>query len=547
MKASRIGLPHDEEAILARTRWDELKTDRTADESDWEAIARFIRPQRRGFVGSDPSLRRAEKPLSSAPIMAAINFSSGLYGTLTNPANRWMRLTMGGGAGDSPEMRRWLDVVTDRILASFRPAVSPFYSSVNQLFADITSFGNAAQYDELREQKRRIVDVTLSLAEIVFEVDADGEVVEVVRRFELRPEQAIGLFGAEGLPTKILEQAQKKVRDRTVYYHHVKLNLDLKTGRLGADGKRWLSIYACEIEDTLVRRAGYDEMPFMAPRWEVESGQTYGTGPGFVALASARLHHRMEEANLRAGQKAADPTLLAPDRDAMPLNGRIVPGRVIYGGVDMRGNALVRPLDNLGNTGLTLEMQERKVAEIRDVFHWTLMNLAGRTGMTATEVLQIQEEKMRLMAPHLGRVQEEYLAPKIRRRFALLWRAGQLPPPPEGSGGLPLEVEYTSAAAMAQKSADGANVTRLLADLAPLAQLKPRTMERINEDDLVEVLAEARGTPSRVLLSREEADQRSQARAEQEQAAQAMQMAQAGAGAARDAAQAAQAVGMEGA
>ena len=298
-----------------------------------------------------------------------------------------------------------------------------------------------------------------------------------------------------------------------------------------------------------MREAGYDEMPFFWPRWEVDTGQRYGRGPGMVALPDARRLNLMDAANLRAGQRASDPTLLAPERDAWPLNGVARPGEVIYGGGDARGNPPIRPLDTSSGTGLTLEMAERAVENIRDAFHWSLMNLAGRTGMTATEVIERAEERMRMMAPHMGRIQEEYLAPKIARRFFLLWRAGQIPPPPPdlAQGGVALEVEYPSAAAMAQKSSDGAAVVRILQDIGPLAELKPRLLDRISEDDMVEVLMDARGAPARILRSREDADAIAAQRAQAQQAAQAMEMAKSGAGAMRDAAGAAAAMAPAGA
>lgn len=531
-----LGLAPENDGEEAIRRWDELKGTRAHYEGDWESIARLIRPQRGGFASADPSRVRDEKPLSSAPIVAQSNFSAGLYGTLTNPANKWFAL-----ASQDPDlnkfqpMKLWLDACSHRILASFMPSTSPFYSAATQLFADIASFGNAAQYDEVRLEERKILDVTLSLAEVVFDIDAFGRVNEAVRKFKLKPRAAVMMFAGQ-VPAKVVELAQRGSQEEHWYYHHVKANADYRRGRLGPAGKRWLSIYVCEVERMVCRRAGYEEMPFHAPRWEVESGQVYGTGPGFIALASARVSHRMQEANLRAGQKAADPTLLAADRRVWKLNGVVRPGHTVYGGVDMQGRPTIRPLDNFSSTGLSLEMQQELKDEIRDAFHYSLMTLAGRTGMTATEVMEIQEEKMRLMAPHMGRIQEEYLAPKIARRFQILFRAGQLPPPPEGiPEGAGLEVVYTSAAAMAQKSAEGAAVVRILQDIGPLSQLDPRYMDRINPDDVLEVLQEARGAPSRILRSREDADQLAEARA---QAAQQQQLLEQGPGAMRDLAQA---------
>lgn len=531
-------LTSDPRADEAIQRWTDLKSERSNFEADWHDIARLIRPQRGGFGLSDFTGRSLDKPLSSAPIVAQSNFAAGLYGTLTNPANKWMGLRVSDpDKADFKPVRDWQDQVTDRVLASFRPANSPFYSAAIQLFSDVASFGNAAQYDEVVQAERKILDVTLSLAEVVWDIDGFGRVNEVVRRFELKPRAAVRLFGQ--VPGKIAELAERNDQSKHAYYHHVLPNDQWTRGALGPRGKRWLSVYACELDRCVITVRGYDEMPFHVPRWEVESGAICGTGPGFVALPSSRVLQRMKTANLRAGQRIADPTVLAPDQRYMPLNGKVAPGQVVYGGVDVRGQPMLRTFDVGGVTGLTLEMQMQETDEIRDAFHWSLMNLAGRTGMTATEVIERQEEKLRLMAPHMGRIQEEFLAPKIARRFQLLWRAGQLPPPPPEAAGAGLDIVYESAASMAQKSSEGAAVVRVLQDVAPLAQVDPGVMDRFSTDDMIEVLAEARGAPSRILRSREDAAKIAEARAQAQQQMQAAQMAREGAGALKDAAGAA--------
>ena len=195
-----------------------------------------------------------------------------------------------------------------------------------------------------------------------------------------------------------------------------------------------------------------------------------------------------------------------------------------------------------------MEMQRAKVEEIQEAFQWSLLSLANRTGLNQIETLEIQERQLRMSAPNLGRIQEEYLAPKIARRFSLLYKHGQLPPPPDGMPeGAPLEVEYLSAAAMAQKSAEGASVMRILDDIARLGQIDPRKAQeagnRLSTDDVVEVLIEARGAPARVLLSREEARERDAADAQQAQMQQALQAAQVGGGVVKDLAQAEQLMG----
>lgn len=520
-------------------RWDELKVERSHHEQDWEDIARAMRPQRGGFSNSDPAQHRNNKTLSSAAMIARSNFSSTLYSTMVNPANKWMSL-----AAADPDlagyhaMKIWQDMASAKVLASFRPSVSPFYTATTQLFADVASFANGAQYDEVRPNEGKILDITISLSEIVYDIDAFGRNIEVVRRFSLTARAASDMFGHENLPEKLRDKAEKGSVDKFVFYHHVHKNVDWQHGKLGPRGKRWLSTYGVEEGRAVLRESGYGEMPFYGPRWEVDTGQTYGHGPGHVALPSSRVLERMKEANLKGGQFAADPVLLGPDKDAWPLSGQIRPGEMVYGGVNYQGQKVVQPLHTYQGTGLSLEMQQMEISDIQEAFHWNLMNLANRTGVTSLESMERQEQNARLMAPYMGRLQEEYLAVKIGRRFQMLWRAGQIPPPPPEAEGQPLEVKYLSAAALAQKSSEGAAVIRIFNDLAPLVGVKPRFMDRIDDDNAIDILVEARGAPERLLKSRDEADEIAQAREQQAQAAQAMQAAQAGGGIMKDMAQA---------
>ena len=533
------------QARTAISRWSELKRDRTQHEQDWEDIARLIRPQRGGFTFIDHQTRDFIKPLSSEPILAASSFAAGIYSGLTNPANRWFGLeTPDEDFNAWRPMAEWNDIATARVLASFRPALSSFYSSTFQAYSDIAAFGNAAGYDEMNRRERKFMDITISLAELVFDIDAWGRVWEVVRRFRLTPAAAIDMFGADNLPPKMLELAQKGDRTQVTFYHRVAANTVANPGGIGRNSMPWSSVYACEMECWLIEEGGYHEMPYYAPRWDVDSGQIYGTGPGFIALASTRAVHQMDAATLRAAQFAADPTMLAPDRQDWPLNGHVRPGVVVYGGVNMQGQQMLRPLQTGGGIGLTREEKAAKLEEVKNAFHYALMTVQGRTGMTAEETLIMEEARMRNWAPHSDRIMEEYAAKKVERRFRMLWRAGQIPAPPKEAQGLPMQVRYQSAASMAMKAREGMAIKQFIADLGPLAQTNQRYLERLDPDAVIEALHEAAPSlPARLLRSREDADQLAEARAQREQMAQGLQAAQMGAGAMKDAAAAAGAMG----
>lgn len=537
--------PRAEEAIQ---RFQDLKTtsNRAQWEQDAESIARLIRPQRGGFGLDRPQDRNLGKPLNSDPIDAQASFSAGIYAGITNPATRWAGLETGDADLNKWQpMAEWNDRATKITMASFGPAISSFYPATFQAYSDISAFGNAAGYDEMDRKRRRFNDVTVSLASVVVDVDAHGRVIEVVRRFYLTPRAAVREYRRDFLPQALLEKAEKGHTEEIAFYQHVKPNESFERGKLGAGGKPWISIIACEMKCTLVRQSGYEEMPFYFPRWDVDTGHVMGTGPGYIALASARKLHLMDAATLRAAQYAADPTVLAPDREAWPLNGQIAPGRTVYGGTNHQGQKVVHTLERSPSIGLTIEEKREANEAVKNAFHYAIMSLAGRTGVTDEETRIMEEARLRNWAPHADRIMEEYAARKVERRFRMLWRAGQIPPPPEGvPQGVDLRVKYQSAATAAMRAREGMETRQLIADIKPLAEMKPRLMDRISEDDLIETLHDASPSlPARLLRSREEADKIAEARAEREAQAEQMAAAESGAGIMRDLGQAAGALG----
>lgn len=531
----------------ARRRWDELRQERIQFENDWNDIARLMRPQRGGFGVDTATSRQLTKALGSEPMIAHGNFSAGIYSGITNPANRWASFTTPDqDLNRWPPFAEWLDRQSAKVFASFSPANSSFYTSSYQAYADIAAFGNAAGYDEIDTGQQKFVDVTLSLAGVVVDVDHHGRVVEVVRKYRLTPVQAARAFG--DLPKVLMDKAEQGDTEKHVFFHHVRMNDQFVPRGLGPRGKRWLSVYACELGDCVVRIKGYDEMPFYYPRWDVDSEMTYGIGPGYIALASARTSDLMEHATLRAAQRAADPVKLAPDRNVIPLNGTFRPGSVVYGAVSMQGNPLIRSEDFNGNIGLTIEEKRQKLETVKEAFYYSVMGLTGRTGVSDEENRVIEEARLRNWAPHADRIMEEWAARKLERRFRLLFRAGQIDPVPDGTpDGVPLSVRYQSAAAMALRASEAQAVRGFLADLGPLMQLNPDVRHRLSVDDYVEVLHEASPSlPQRLLRSREDA---AALVAQDQQAAQAAQMAevaQSGGAGMRDMAQAAQMMGMGG-
>jgi hypothetical protein len=163
-------------------------------------------------------------------------------------------------------------------------------------------------------------------------------------------------------------------------------------------------------------------------------------------------------------------------------------------------------------------MEEQRRNAIRQAFYVDQLLMSQGPAMTATEVLQRNEEKMRLLGPVLGRLQSELLQPLISRSFALLLRNGLLPAAPEQLQGQDIDIEYVSPLAKAQKLTDLQSMLRGFEVMMQVAEIAP-VMDYLDSDKLVQYLVDVTGLPARVIRSDEEVARirRTQERALQEQ------------------------------
>ena len=165
-------------------------------------------------------------------------------------------------------------------------------------------------------------------------------------------------------------------------------------------------------------------------------------------------------------------------------------------------------------------MEEQRRNAIRAAFYVDQLQLQTGPQMTATEVLQRNEEKMRLLGPVMGRLQSELLQPLIQRSFKLMLRKGRLDVPPEELQGQDIDIEYVSPLAKAQKLTDLQSMMRGLEVLLQLGQSLP-VMDYIDDDGLVKYLVDVAGMPAKVIKSNEEV-----AALREQQAQQQAQLAQ---------------------
>jgi hypothetical protein len=468
-----------------------LRTARNLEEPQLRQLAEYCRPDQVGAWTRGRKSRTGHEDLFDATHLQALEaFAGGLYSQLTSDAMRWFELGLSDRElGEFQPVKLWLRQSADVIYRTLSVAASRFYAEMPGFYMDLGAYGYATLYSE-HLGFGRFLDRTIPCPEIFFSTDADGSVNRVHREFRLK--------GAQ-LKRKFREGADARDDSEYVVLHCVYENPEARPDSPFARHMPFASVYCSPDLKGFEKRGGYNELPYHITQWMKAPGRAYPTGPGHVAIADIKMLNEMERVDLTAAQHAAEPMLLANDEGTFSI-ADIRPRNVLYGTVNEAGKPLVVPLSMGGDTGRLKEKAAQRREAIKEAFFFGLMQLMNRPQMTATEFLGFQQEKLRLIAPNLARVQADGLTPFIARRYRELDRLGALPePPPMLPDGAALEVSYVSPLAKVMQAAEGQSTLQWLGAAATVAQFDPSVMDKVDGDATLDVLHTAFGPPPKVL------------------------------------------------
>ena len=357
-----------------------------------------------------------------------------------------------------------------------------------------------------------------------------GMVDSVYRRFDDTARSLYKQFGNK-LPDEIIKAADKEPFQRFELLHVVRprLNAPGKTSKQ----KPFLSIYIHPESRKVVQEGGFDEMPYIVSRWQKNSMEVYGRGPGVEALPDVRMINEMERVGLIALQKVVDPPLLVPD-DGFLSPIRTTPGGLNYYRAGLGPQDRIAPLQ----TGGRVDLNEAKIGQVRAAidrtFFLDLLELPGPTAadgdvlrFSATEIAARQRDRLSILGPIVARQEAEMLGPLVIRTLSVMLRSGMLPPPPQVLLDADFKVAYSNPVAIAMRSGELASISQLIQFLVPFAQLDPTVIQRFQTGRVAELAAEILKVSPSVFKSGEELE--AEQRAAEEQQAQQQELVQANA------------------
>ena len=502
-------------------RFDRLSAQRQNWETHWQEVADYMMPRKADVTKlRSRGDKRTELIFDSSPLQAVELLAASLHGMLTNPSTPWFSLKFKEDEMDNEdEAKEWLESATETMYAAFNK--SNFQQEIFELYHDLITFGTAAMYIE-EDEDDILKFSTRHINEIYIAENDKGRIDTVYRKFRLSVRAAVQQFG-QGLSQKIDTIHAKDPYEEVEIVHAVYPRSDFNPKKQDKKNMPFESVYMEYSSGDELSVSGFREFPFVVPRYLKASHEIYGRSPAMTALPDVKMLNEMSKTTIKAAQKQVDPPLLVPD------DGFILPVRTVPGGLNFYRSGTrdrIEPLNIGANNPLGLNMEQQRRESIRAVFYVNQLMMQQGPQMTATEVIQRNEEKMRLLGPVLGRLQSELLKPLIDRVFAVLLRNNMLPQAPEFLSGRDVEIEYVSPLAKAQKSTELQSIMRAIEILGSLSNVAP-VFDHINMDKLVRHLASIVGVPQKILKPQNQINaEREQAQQEQTQMQQMQQLQQ---------------------
>jgi hypothetical protein len=249
---------------------------------------------------------------------------------------------------------------------------------------------------------------------------------------------------------------------------------------------------------------------------------------------------QLQQETRRKGQaidKLVNPPMIA-DGQLKNQPASMLPGGVTYiNGMMATGNAGMTTA--YGNWRPDVKAITEDLEEVRQrinrTFYTDLFQVASqfetRSNITAVEWDMRKSESLVMLGPVLERIQNEVLTPIIDRTWAMMIRAGIIPPPPAQISGASLNIEYVSMLATAQEAASASSIERIFQLVGQLMGIDPAIGDNIDFDYGMDEYASLLNTNPRLIRPPEMLQairqQRAQQQAAQQQAAQAEQYAKA--------------------
>lgn len=541
----------DTEVWLAE--FEAMRAERQCVDPFYQAGTYYFDPLNAQFWCRDASFYQA--PKFNGDILTGVGISSlnrlaqFLMGNGTPPTAKWLELN-----DENEDIRAQEDVAdfwagaTKTVANDLRGKAgmqSSFYIAMRDAYKGMgVSYGvvHVSEYKPRGLPTGDVVYESCPAHACWYRLGAHGELVSFAYLREMTDDQAQG-FMQRNVSKAVgrLDKAHKSSSRRQIL-QMVKLVRDAPSNPRDASEfmfqERWIDITERE---TLVK-TGHRSQPFHVLGWNKIPGSHYYVGPSYDALPDVTGAAAARKAQLQAMAWQGRPPMLAGSKDGFDNPSKtLVPGRITFNAINNKGQQLIQPLQGVSNSGVFQYAVADDEARVRDLMMGNELLSQRRPNMTATEVMQVAQERAQMVAPFMTTTIPS-ISGMMMRHFEIKLRTGGLSEVPAAvaqEGGF--SAEFSGPMAIAARQSEVGNVFQTLEQMQVLANFNPAAARMIDVQEVSTLLAAANGTLS-VLRDWDEVQGEMKQEAQMQAEAAEAQIAQMEAGAMKDQAQAVGAV-----
>lgn len=532
----------------------QLENERSSFLSHWQELSDYIAP-RRAKIKNTQDVNRGDKRnhniIDSTATMSLRTLRSGMMSGVTSPARPWFKLTLPDPElSEFGQVRQWLDAVQSRMNTAFLR--SNLYNVLPIVYGDMGLFGTGAFAIEEKLDGQIFNFMPFQVGSYSIAQNADLKVDTFSRKFRMTARQMVEKFGMNDpdkpndIDWSVFSTGVRDAYEKGHFEewfdvtHFIRPNDLYKAGNPFAKHAKYASCYyetghnqGVNTSELFLRESGYDFFPILAPRWEINGEDVYGTScPGMESLGDVKQLQLGEKRSLQAVDKMVNPPLTAP---TSMKNSKVtlMPGDINY--IDVREG--MQGIRSVYDMNFRITELEQKQAQVRSrisrcYFEDLFLMLANsdRRQITAREIDERHEEKLLALGPVLEQLNQDLLDPLIDNCFKIMNKQGLLPKPPPEIAGIDLKIEYISIMAQAQKMVGIGAVERFSGFVGQIAGVDPQVLDKVNADALIDVYSDLTSIPSKILRTEDEVSgvraQRAQAQQQAQQDQQMMAKAQ---------------------
>lgn len=501
-------------------RFDAAKSRRSNWDSIFQQIADRVLPQAATFnVQRADGERRTEYMYDATAALAAQKALAAIATFIWPPNQRYQKLTTSNRHLNRIQaVQAYFDEVTDILFEARYSPRARFESQMGEAGLQFFVFGTGLLFidEDMRRQAMRYKALHLGQTYIA---ENSAGVIDTVFRCWSWPLRLIEQRFPGMLPPRLAEKLRQRPDDEAEIVHVVMPREDYAQDLLGVRSMPWVSLYFLPSEKSELEEGGLRSFPFGIMRAMTSPGEVYGRSPAWMALSNIKVLNKQKRTSLQAGERVVDPPLLLPE-DGVLQPFSMAPGSLNYGGVSDQGHQLVLPLVTNARLDIGLDMMDKEREIISSAFMLDVFRvLVENPNMTATQTLELLQERATLLSPIGGRIESECLGPLTEREIDILTEAGQLPKPPqeliEAAG--EYAIEFTSPMRKAMRAGDGIAIARTLESVMPLAEADPSVLDSYDLPAIARELGEINGLPAKLMRDpanvRARADQRAKQQA----------------------------------